>query len=339
MSKKRLSIVDIANNLNISKTTVSFILNGRAKEKRISTDMVEKVLKYVKEVGYKPNSLAKSLRTGKSNTIGLIVEDISNPFFGSIARLIEDKAYKNGYKIIYCSTYNDTQKTKDMINMFRDRHVDGYIIAPPQGVEEDIASLITESMPVVLFDRYLPTIDTDYVVVNNQFSAYNATQYLVGQGYKNIALITFANDQTQMVDRIKGYQMALKEHGLKQLIKELPFAEDLTESITAFLKSRKGIDAVLFGTNRDATYGIKIMHSLGIRIPEDIAVISFDDSDAFELHSPPITTVAQPIEDMAEHIITILLDKLNNNGVGTKNQSIVLHTDLVVRGSSQPAKK
>ncbi|HJP64174.1 MAG TPA: LacI family DNA-binding transcriptional regulator, partial [Mucilaginibacter sp.] len=152
--KKKLSIVDIANQLNISKTTVSFILNGRAKEKRISDEVVEKVLKFVKEVEYKPNSLAKSLRTGKSNTIGLMVEDISNHFFANIARLIEDKAYENGYKLTYCSTDNKTEKTREMIAMFRDRHVDGYIIAPPEGIEDDIAQLISEGFPVVLFDRY-----------------------------------------------------------------------------------------------------------------------------------------------------------------------------------------
>src|SRR4051812_6656974 len=180
---KKISIVDIANLLNISKTTVSFILNGRAQEKRISEELVQKVLKLVKEVGYKPNSLAKSLRTGKSNIIGLMVEDISNPFFASIARLIEDRAYKNGYKIIYCSTDNDTTKTQDLIQMFQDRHVDGYIIAPPEGIEENITSLLKHNVPVVLFDRYLPKVETDYVVVDNKASTYKATQLLIEQGF------------------------------------------------------------------------------------------------------------------------------------------------------------
>jgi LacI family transcriptional regulator len=338
MSKKRLSILDIANELNISKTTVSFILNGLAQEKRISTELQERVLKFVKEVGYKPNSLAKSLRTGKSNIIGLIVEDISDPFFSAIARLIEDRAYKNGYKIIYCSTYNDTQKTADMISMFRDRHVDGYIIVPPEGIEDEINSLINESMPVVLFDRYLPLVDTDYVVVNNQFSAYNATQHLIGQGHKDIALITFSPNQTQMQDRLKGYKLALKENSLKPLIKELPYTQNtktLIEPITSFLKSKKKIDAILFGTNRDATCGLKVMHSLGIRIPDDIAVVTFDDSDAYELHTPPITTVAQPIEEIADNIITILLNKLDKTVKQPKNQSVILHTELIIRGSSK----
>ncbi len=338
MTKKRLSIVDIADQLNISKTTVSFILNGRAQEKRISAELVERVLKYVEEVGYKPNSLAKSLRTGKSHTIGLMVEDISDPFFAAIARHIEDSAYKNGYKIIYCSTYNDTNRAKEMISMFKDRHVDGYIIAPPLGFEDEITSLINESMPVVLFDRYFPSIKTDSVVINNQFSAYNATHHLIGRGYKNIAMITYYINQTQMVDRIAGYKMALKEHGLKPNLKELPYTlskDELMEQMTIFLKSTKNIDAVLFGTNRDATCGLKIMYNLGIKIPDDIAVVTFDDSDAFELHTPQITAIAQPIKDIAINLITILLKRLNNNSEDLETQSVVLHTDLVIRGSSR----
>ncbi|GAA4318815.1 LacI family DNA-binding transcriptional regulator [Mucilaginibacter gynuensis] len=341
MSAKRLSIVDIADKLNISKTTVSFILNGRAQEKRISAELVERVLKLVKEVGYKPNSLAKSLRTGKSNTIGLMVENISDPFFSAIARLIEDRAYKNGYKIIYCSTYNDTQKTKELINMFRDRHVDGYIMSPPEGIEEDITSLLNDHMPVVMFDRYLPTVDTDYVVINNQFSAYNATQHLIGQGYKNIALITFFSNQTQMADRVKGYKMALKENDLKPLVKELPFTlnkKNLIEPVTSFLKSKKNIDAILFGTNHDATCGLKVMQSLGISIPNDIAVVTFDDSDAYELHTPQITSIAQPIEEIADNVITILLNKLDKKTEFEKNQAITLHTELIIRGSSKSSK-
>ncbi|MEO6499411.1 MAG: substrate-binding domain-containing protein [Mucilaginibacter sp.] len=338
MSAKRLSIVDIANQLSISKTTVSFILNGRAQEKRISAELVERVLKLVKEVGYKPNSLAKSLRTGKSNIIGLMVEDISNPFFAIIARLIEDRAYQNGYKIIYCSTYNDTEKTKDLIGMFRDRHVDGYIIAPPEGIEDEISSLLKDNLPVVLFDRYLPLVDTDYITVNNLFSAYNATQHLIGQGYKNIAFLTFFSNQSQMQDRAKGYKMALKENNLKPILKELVFnqnAKYLVEPITAFLKKRKDIDAIIFGTNHIGTCGLKVINNLGLKIPKDLAVVSFDDSDVYELHSPPITAIAQPIEEIADSVITTLLNKLNPSSVAAKSHAITLHTELVIRGSSK----
>nr|WP_290427213.1 substrate-binding domain-containing protein [Mucilaginibacter aquariorum] len=339
---KKLSIVDIANHLNVSKTTISFILNGRAQEKRIGKELVDRVQKFVDEVGYKPNSLAKSLRTGKSNIIGLMVEDISNPFFASIARLIEDRAYKNGYKIIYCSTDNDTNKTRELISMFRDRHVDGYIIAPPEGIEDDISSLIKDGMPVVLFDRHLPKVSTDFVEIDNLFSTYNATMHLIQQGYKNIAYITFASNQTQMQDRLQGYKDALDESGLKPFIQEIVFSQNeelIMGPLNTFLKKHKNLDAVFFGTNHVGTCGLKVINSLGLKVPDDLALVSFDDYDVFKLFSPPVSAIAQPIEAIADSVITVLLNKLNTSSQHISSQSIILKTDFQIRGSSKKADK
>ncbi|MFI5157421.1 MAG: LacI family DNA-binding transcriptional regulator [Sphingobacteriales bacterium] len=338
MIKKKLSIVDIANKLNISKTTVSFILNGRAREKRISEELVERVLKFVKEVGYKPNSLAKSLRTGKSHIIGLMVENIADPFFANIARYIEDRAYKNGYRIIYCSTDNDADKTRDLIAMFRDRHVDGYIIAPPVGVEEDIAELLKDDLPVVLFDRYFPGIDCSYVVTDNLHSTYTATEYLVEQGYKKIAFITLQSHQTQMQARLDGYKEALEQNNLHPYIKEVIFNQEskyMSEPIADFLKNNKDLDAIIFGTNRIGTCGLKVIHSMGIHVPDDVAVISFDDHDVFELYSPSITAIAQPVEEIAANTINILLSKLDSSTPNADNKKITLQNDLIYRDSSQ----
>jgi LacI family transcriptional regulator len=337
MIKKNLSIVDIARKLNISKTTVSFILNGRAKEKRISDELVERVSKFINEVGYRPNSLAKSLRTGKSYIIGLMVENIADPFFANIARYIEERAYKNGYRIIYCSTDNDTPKTKDMIAMFRDRHVDGYIIAPPVGVEAEIAQLIKDEFPVVLFDRHLPEIDTSYVITDNMQATYNATQYLINQGHKNIAFVTFKSPQTQMQARLEGYKKALKENHLNPHVKEVLFNPDtkyIIQPVTEFLEENQNIDAVLFGTNRIGTCGLKAINNLGIKLPDDMAVISFDDFEVFELYSPSITAIAQPMEEIADKVMDILLSNLNLSPENRKDQQVVLNTKLNERGSS-----
>src|SRR5688572_26891411 len=119
MKRKKISISDIARKLRVSPTTVSFVLNGRSKEKRVSEEVVRKIKNYVEKVGYKPNTFAQSLRTGKSRIIGLMIEDISNPFFASVAKLIEDRAYQDGYKIMYCSTHNDQKKARDLIKMFK----------------------------------------------------------------------------------------------------------------------------------------------------------------------------------------------------------------------------
>lgn len=335
--KKKLSIVDIAKHLNISKSSVSFILNGRAQEKRISEELVERVTKYVEEVGYKPNSFAKSLRTGKSNTIGLMVEDISNPFFAKIARLIEDRTYQNGYKMIYCSTDNNTQKTLELITMFRDRHVDGYIIAPPEGIEDEINSLLKEDLPVVFFDRYLPAIDTDHVVIDNRLSTYNATIHLIEQGFKNIGFVTFSSVQLQLQNRLQGYRDALKEHNLKASIKEIVFNQNesvMYDPIHSFLKKQKNLDAVLFSTNHLGVLGLKIINELGIKVPSELAVASFDDYEVFQLYSPPITAIAQPIEAIADNIITILLNKLSSTSKQKTSQSVTLSTQLMIRKSS-----
>jgi LacI family transcriptional regulator len=336
-SKKKLSIVDIASQLNVSKTTVSFVLNGRAKEKRISNELIERILKFVEEVGYKPNSLAKSLRTGKSHTIGLMVEDISNPFFANIARLIEDKAYNNGYKIIYSSTDNDTNKTKELLTMFSDRHVDGYIISPPEGIEENISGLLNNNLPVIFFDRYLPNIETDCVVVNNQFSTYNATKHLIDQGYLNIAFITFSSDQTQMQDRVSGYQKAIKENKLKQHLKEIKFnqnAELITRPITEYLTKNISLDAIVFGTNHMGACGLKVIKKLGLKIPDDLAIVSFDDYEVFQLYTPSITAIEQPFEEIADNVITLMLKRLKGKLKPAEKQNITIQTSLVIRESS-----
>src|SRR5690606_23272582 len=219
--KKRILISDIAKALGISVTTVSFILNDKAKEKRISEALTKRVLDYVKKVGYKPNELAKSLRTGKTKILGLIIEDISNPFFGNIARLIESKVYEQGYRIIYCSTNNDVDKARELIQMFYDRQVDGFIITPSDGLEDTVKQLQQSNIPVVLFDRYFPSLETDYVGADNFQGAFDATSHLCQQGYKRIGFVSLYSDQTQMKERSDGYLKAMDNNKQQSFIQKV----------------------------------------------------------------------------------------------------------------------
>jgi LacI family transcriptional regulator len=338
--KKRTLIHDIAKHLNVSIATVSFVLNGKAKEQRISDALAEKVLRYVEEVGYKPNQLAKSLRTGKTHVIGLIIEDISNPFFAAVAWLIEKQAFERGYRIVYCSTDNNTAKTKDLISMFQERHIDGYIIAPPEGIENEINTLLRSNIPIVLFDRYLPNLDTDYVVIDGTEGAYKATQHLLEQGFQNITFITTGSHQTQMDARLLGYELALKEQGKASHIERviLNFGENperIIVDIYEFLKNNKSCDAIIFANNSLSIYGLEAIARLGLRIPEEIGIVSFDDHALFRLHSPTITAIAQPVESIADNSIDVLLKKLEHTqDSGVKIRNIVLPTSLIIRGSS-----
>lgn len=314
MNQKKVSIKDIAKRLNVSITTVSFVLNGKAKEKRISEELTQKILTLVEETGYKPNQLAKGLRTGKTSTIGLMVEDISNPFFSSVASLIEENAYKKGYKIIYCSTKNSPRKAKELIRMFRDTNVDGFIITPPEGIEAEIKSCIANEFPLVLFDRYFPEISTDYVVVDNLDSTYQATKHLLEQGFRKIAFITLASEQVQMHDRLEGYLKGIAEQSLTPYVKKIQYnnpKDQIIKSIYSFLKKSPELDCVFFATNYLAFDGLEAIIQLGLKIPTDIGIITFDDHDLFRLYNPSITAVAQPVNEMALSVIDILLKKLD----------------------------
>ena len=335
MATSKISIKDIAARLNISITTVSFIINGKAEEKRISKDLSEKVLQYINEVGYVPHHTARSLRTGKTNVIGLIVEDISNQFFANVARHIEAYAEEKGYRIFYCSAENDTKKANELIKLFRERNVDGYIITPAPGIEESVKNLLAEGLPLVLFDRYLPGVKSNSVIVDNEGGAYNATKHLIAQGYKNIGFVTLESGQTQMKARLKGYTKAIEEGALTPSVLKIVFNNDNTErvnNITSYLKLNKKLDAVFFATNYLGISGLEAIKLSKLSIPKNIAVLSFDDHDLFRLYNPAITAIAQPIQEMTKQAMNILLHEMSNND-GT-HKKIVIKPELVIRDSS-----
>jgi len=318
MAKQKLSIKDIASQLNISITTVSFILNGKAKENRISEKLTKKVLDHIEKVGYQPSQLAQSLRTGKSKILVFMVEDISNYFYSSVARKIEEKAYASGYKIIYCSTDDNLKKAQELIQVFKGRQVDGYIITAPMGLESDIKELMDEGLPVVLFDRYFPDLNASHVVINNSKATYRSIVELIKNGRKKIGFVTLDSQQTQMVDRYKGYETAVKERGLPIHVKAIPYRDIGTDNITMKIKSFVGeevpdLDALFFSTNYLTISGLAALKSLGKTIPEDIAIIAFDDNDIFKLYNPPISAIAQPIEEMSNKLVDVILSQLKGN--------------------------
>ena len=332
---KTLSIKDIAVKAGVSITTVSFIINGKAKEKSISEAVIKKVEEIIKESGYKPNQIARSLRTGNSNIIGLIIEDISNSFFSRIARLIEDKAYKKGYKIIYSSTENSVEKAKELINMFKSRKVDGYIISPTKGIEDDIRVLLADNKPVILFDRNLSDIDTNYVGADHFKASYQSIESFIKKGNKKIALVTTDIDVEQIVERFEGYKQALIDYKIpysEDLVLKIQFNQDEAETIEQMkaLFLSKEIDAVLFATNYLAISGLKALKQLNKKIGDGFSVIAYDDHEVFELHTPSISAVQQPLEEIAETVIQLILSQLSSK-TKLENQKVIIPAKLIER--------
>lgn len=332
---KALSIKDIALKANVSITTVSFIINGKAKEKSISDAVIKKVQQIIIDSGYKPNQIARSLRTGNSNIIGLIVEDISNSFFSRIARLIEDKAYKKGYKIIYSSTENNVEKAQELINLFKSRRVDAYIISPIKGIEEDIQILLNEHKPVIFFDRNLPELNTNYVGANHFVASYQAVEEFIKQGKTNIALVTTAIDVQQIIERFEGYKKALSDHAIafdSELVLKIPFNQPEVNTIKQIkqLLKNKEVDAVLFATNYLAISGLKVLKQINKKLDENFSIIGYDDHEAFELHTPSISTIQQPLEEIAETIIKLILNQLSSK-TKLPDQQIIIPAKLILR--------
>ncbi|PTX18910.1 LacI family transcriptional regulator [Pontibacter mucosus] len=337
MRPKRPSIKDIASRLNVSVTTVSFVLNGKGPEMRISEEVTQRVLSYAKEVNYSPNRLAQSLRTGKSNIIVFMVEDISNPFFARLARIIEVIAYRKGYKVIFCSNENDDRHTQELLQVFRDQQVTGYIIIPSAGAKKQIQALLEAGIPVILFDRYFPGLETNYVVIDNENATYRATRHLIGNGYRDIGFVTLDTSQTQMLDRLKGYKKAVKEVRLKSRVLKLPYRADAPEGescMRGFFEAHPELDAVFFATNYLTQQGLLVMREHFPGKLTDWGIMTFDDTEFFRIHTPSISAVAQPLEEIGHKLMEIMLELLRD-GKETVHQ-VVLKAELRERDSSRP---
>ncbi|XHR92383.1 LacI family DNA-binding transcriptional regulator [Mucilaginibacter sp. UC70_90] len=337
MMKKKISIKDIAKLTDTSITTVSFVLNGKG---RISKEISKKILDVAQKNGYEPNRMAVGLRTGVSKVIGLIVESIGGPFFGEMAKVIEEEAEKDGYRIIYCSTNNNLQKGKDMIRMLSQQLVDGYIITPMKGLEKDIQNLVDNEKPVVLIDGYFPGTSIPHVLVDNYASAYNAVDCFVRSGYKNIGMVTADLGLIQLNDRSLGYKAALKDNNLKdssKMVLKVPFDMDKNEgveAVKAFIEKQKQMDAVFFTTNYLGTMGLQAIKDLKLSIPEDLGVISFDDNEVFSLYPPGITTIQQPTYDIAKSAIDILMAQINTHKLDASKIDLKIPSKLIERGST-----
>lgn len=333
--KKKRSIYDVANELQVSVTTLSFVLNGKGQEKRISKDVINKIEAYIKEIGYQPNHLGRSLSTGKSKTIGMIVGDINNPFFSEVASVIEKIAVKAGYTLIVASSNNELNQMKSVIKLLNDRNVDGFIISPVAGIEEVIADLKKEEKPMIIYNCYFPELNTFNILVDNKQGAFEATSHLYDNGFRNIACITL--DLYSQVDRIGGYSDFLASKNLDTHILQLPYElnyEEIINKISHFLTSNENLDAVFFSTNFLTLGGLKALSKLGGKYAQ-MGIVSFDDHLLYDVLNPGITAIKQPITEISSTIINNLLEMLDASGnKATQPQTIIFPVELIVRQSS-----
>jgi LacI family transcriptional regulator len=337
---KNVTIKDIASKAGVAPSTVSAVLNGKARESRISEQLAVRIRIIAGDMGYQPNHTAVSLRTGKTRVLGLIVEDISNVFFASLAKIIEEEADCIGYKVLYCSTENNEEKARERIRMFTQRQVDGFLITPTAGMRAEICKLAEQQKPLVLMDRYFPDLAVPHVLVDNYKGACLGMEHLLKKGYRKIGFVTIQLDQIQMHQRRQAYEQSLKAQNLpvqEELVLELSYhskPEVAVEQISHFVQNTPGMDAVFFATNYAGVYGLEAFKQLNVRIPEQLAMVCFDDHDIFRLHTPGITIIRQPVDQIAHTAMQLLIRQFEQTPVAMKTLQVHEPASLVVRGST-----
>lgn len=330
---------DVAEEAGVSKATVSHVIN---KTRYVSPELTQRVKETMKELGYKPNAVARSLTTRKTHTIGLIVSDISNPFFSTLVRGVEDAAVENDHSLIVCNTDETLEKEKLYIDVLIQKKMDGLIIAPTGKSDENLKLLVEDDIPFVFVDRKIQGIESDAVLSQNVEGAYKATKYLIEQGHKKIGIILGLESVNTTKERFKGYKKALGEFNLDFDDRLAVRANSRVSggiAATETLLSLNPRPTAIFGTNNlmtiGAMQGIK-RHGLGC--PKDVSLVGFDDFEWAAAFEPTLTTVLQHPYQIGSMATSKLLDRLKKGDNQNEFSEVRLPTDLIIRNSVRSLK-
>ncbi|MDN5213201.1 LacI family DNA-binding transcriptional regulator [Fulvivirgaceae bacterium BMA12] len=309
-----MTLKELAEELNMSTTTVSRVLTGQEKKYRISDKTADKVRAMAKVHQFAPNQIARNLRLQKTNTIGLIIPDISNPFFANLARTVEVELRKRGKMVLLCDTKDETELERESLSLLMGRKVDGLLIAP---IGKEHHHLIQQpEIPIVLIDRYFEDQDLSFVTTDNFLGACIATDFLIEKGHRNIACIQGLLKTTPNEGRVSGYKKTMLDNGLSDYIKVI--GEDYSiangyES-TKTLLSLPEVPTAIFSLNNQISMGVmKALKEHRLEVPGEVSLISFDDQPYFDLLSPPLTAIKQPMSEIGRAAVATLFELLEGN--------------------------
>ncbi|MBN1816352.1 MAG: LacI family DNA-binding transcriptional regulator [Sedimentisphaerales bacterium] len=336
MAKKTLTTLQtIAERLGLSVSTVSRVLNDKSDQYRISARTQHAVQDMARQLDFRPNQLARSLRLRKTQTLGLVIPDISNPFFAQIARHVEIEARSRHYSIILCDTQESTDLEIESIRLLRSREVEGLIVVPVGQKSDHLKTLQAESFPVVIVDRLLSDLDLPYVASDNYQGAYDAVCYLIDHGHTRIACLQGLPGTSPNQQRVRGYRDALGAHGIvpdSDLIRGDSYGSQTGYEQTLQLLLRNSPVTALFALSNLIGLGaIRALAELKRRIGKDISLLCFDDQPYLAYMDPPITTVDQQNTEMGRLAVRLLFEQLA--GQTKENKGLLLPTQFIERKS------
>lgn len=329
MKAKRTSLNDIAKALNVSKATVSFVLNGKGDQFNISKEKQRLIKEKAEELSYVPNFFAKSLRQGETKTIGLVLPDISNAFYAELCKTIQEKLYDNGYNTFIVNTNDDVELEKVLMKELIQRSIDGMIIAPGNNIKELIPILLSTHIPVVFTDRPGDE-NADFVGVDNLVEAQKLINSFTKKPKRLVALVPTPSDVSTIQDRIEGTKSACEEEGIEFTYLDVSNDQKAIDQQIAE-EINKGTDSFVALNNKCTLPTLSALLKLNIDIPNDVRFISFDDNDAFEYMNPPISALRQPVSDIGVQSVDRMYERLKESK--EPGQHFILPCEFIGRSS------
>ncbi len=334
-NKKKTGIKQLAEYLALSPSTVSRVLNGKADDYRISKKTQQRVMRAARQMNYSPNQLARGLKIDKTETLGLIIPDIANPFFSSIAKSIEQEARKKSYSIILCDSHDNIELENHLLELLLNRKVDGIIIAPVGTEKAHLEEIYNSETPMIIIDRYFKNCPIPHVCSNNYKGAYDAITYLIANGHRNIACIQGLTGTTPTQDRVKGYLNALKKNKIplhSDWVRGNSFSEQNGYQQSVWLLKKYPQITAIFALSNLISLGVmRGINESGRSIPDNISLISYDEQPFSALLETPMTTIEQPKTCIGKHAVSALIKQIETGKAPEK--SIQLNNKLIKRKS------
>jgi len=327
---KRPSSQDVANQAGVSRATVSAYIN---KTRFVSSELGERIEQAIQELNYIPDHYARALKMDDTKTIGLIIPVLSR-FFTPMMRAINEIAHQNHYGFLLCSSEEEADREKEVLEIFVAKRISGILLVPCSVENRSLLErILRNGIPIVQVNRKVEGLDTDIVMSNNYKAAYTATEHLIERGRKKIVFFGYDPDSLALIDKKKGYDKALEDYGIKDnftIILRQNDENNITESFHSFLDSGQEFDSIICTTQTKTSIALHLLQDHDIKIPENVAVVGFDDNTWASMLWRPLTVISESTYKMGEVAVQVLLDRLEKRESGP-SKSIILEDEFVVR--------
>ena len=331
-SESPVTMADVAERAGVSIATVSRVLSSK---RAVQPTLRVKVETAVQELGYRPNKLARNLRLQQAEMIGVVVSDIENPHFAAMVHAAEEEAYRSGYRVLLCSTDERRDKQASYLQVLADERPLGVLIAPCDPAGAEISQLLGLGIAVVAFDRPVRDRRADAVLADNRAASRSAVQHLVETGHSRIGFVGTSPTVATGAERVAGFRAAMLAVGLEPRSEDGGFRIESGQQATRRLLDRyPDLDAIIAGNNMIGVGALRALRERGVRIPDDVGFVCFDDPFWTELTDPPLTAISQPIRAMVAAAVRLLIDRIEGRSGAPKQ--LVFPLELVVRKSSAP---